>query len=292
MSLKAHLVSISAGEPAAIALRLTAVELLLRPMGPAFVLAPLLVVATLAILSTTLLFSPVIWYAAAALVAARIVADWPLPDNHIYLLGYWCLAVGLALGSRTPTLTLARSSRLLLGLAFGFAVLWKGVLSPDYRDGRFFTVTLITDPRFSDLTRLIGRLSADELAGNRRVLEPLPEGAELLNPPPLTTTRSFNALVIVATWGTLLLEGLLAAAFLVPGDGRLERLRHGLLLSFCLVTYAFAPVAGFGWLLLAMGCSLCKPDQHLLRVAYVAAWFSVLFYSEIPWTSPLVRWMS
>ena len=38
----------------------------------------------------------------ALLAAARIVAVWPLSDNHIYLLAYWCLAIGLALGRRRP----------------------------------------------------------------------------------------------------------------------------------------------------------------------------------------------
>ena len=41
-----------------------------------------------------------------------------------------------------PASQLARTNRLLLGLVFAFAVLWKAALSPDYRDGRFFAVTL------------------------------------------------------------------------------------------------------------------------------------------------------
>ena len=253
---------------------------------------PLLIAAVLALVSAPVLTSAAAWFAMSALVAARIAADWPLPDNHIYLLGYWCLAIALALGSRTPAETLARSSRLLLGLAFAFAVLWKGVLSPDYRDGRFFTVTLLTDPRFADVTRLVGHLSADALAESRRALEPLPEGAELLQPRTLGLTPSFNALAAAATWGTLLLEAMLAGVMLYGTGGGVERLRHGLLLAFCVVTYAIAPVAGFGWLLLAMGCSLCRPEQRLLQAAYVGAWFVVLFYAEINWASPLLQWMS
>ena len=58
------------------------------------------------------------------------------------------------------------------------------------------------------------------------------------------------------------------------------------------MTYAVAPVAGFGWLLLAMGCSLCRTDQRWLCAIYLAAWFTVLFYAEINWASPLLQWMS
>ena len=41
------------------------------------------------------------------LTAIRIADDWPLADNHIYLLGYWLLAVSLALRSRDAAATLA-----------------------------------------------------------------------------------------------------------------------------------------------------------------------------------------
>jgi hypothetical protein len=289
MSLRTRLVALSAAEPTALALRLTAVEILLRPMGPGWILAPLVLVATLALLATPVLFSAWTWYAASALVAARILVDWPEPDNHIYLLGYWCLAIGLTLGSQLSAARLAQASRLLLGFAFAFAVIWKAVLSPEYRDGRFFTVTLLTDPRFSDVTQLVGRMSGDALAANRRALEPLPDGAELVDPLALSLTPSFETLAFAATWGTLMFEALVAVAFLTWKAGSFEYARHGLLLLFCLVTYAVAPVSGFGWLLLAMGSSLCRPDQHLLRMMYVAAWFVVLFYGEIPWASTVLR---
>jgi hypothetical protein len=120
-------------------------------------------------------------------------------------------------------------------------------------------------------------------------LDPLPDGAELADPPSLSLTPSFGFLVFAATWGTLFFEALVAVAFLTWKPGRLEYTRHGILLLFCLVTYAVAPVSGFGWLLLAMGCSLCRPDQHILRAVYVAAWFVVLFYGEIPWATALLR---
>jgi hypothetical protein len=66
--------------------------------------------------------------------------------------------------------------------------------------------------------------------------------------------------------------------------------RHLPLLLFCLVTYAFAPVAGFGWLLLAMGLASCRPEQWLLRGSYIMMWLLVLLFDEIPWASLLVGW--
>src|ERR1700754_5072931 len=156
--------------PAEAALRLTAVDLLLRPMGPWGVRPLILALAGLALVLPRVLRSPATWYALAVLVAARIVADWPLPDNHIYLLAYWCLAVALALGACGGARTLLGSSRLLIGLAFLLAVVWKAALSPDYTDGRFFRVTLLTDERFADAGLLFRGLSAEHFEGDRAYL--------------------------------------------------------------------------------------------------------------------------
>src|SRR4029077_1076050 len=100
--------------------------------------------------------APVTWILVALLVATRIVAVWPLADNHIYLMAYWCLGIGIALSSQPPSATLAASSRWLLAGAFAMAVLWKAVLSPDYVDGRFFRVALLTDVRFADASLVFG----------------------------------------------------------------------------------------------------------------------------------------
>jgi hypothetical protein len=272
-------------------LRLTAVELLLRPMGPWGVRPLLLAAAGWALLSPRALRSAVTWYALTGLLTARIVADWPLPDNHIYLLTYWCLALALSLGAADPARALATSARSLIGIAFLMAVIWKAFLSPDYLDGRFFRVTWLTDARFTDAVQLFGQLSASQLTHNRELLAPLPEGAELLEPSLPSDPPAFRYLVLMSTWGVLALEALVAFAFLRP-RGQPGWLHHVSLMVFCGITYAIAPVAGFGWLLLTMGIALCRPDQRVFRATYLAMWFLVLFYSEIPWANLIVSWLS
>ena len=168
--------------PIHVALRLTLIWLLLRPMGPWYVRAPLLLLSMLGLVSGLWLRAPAVWLALARLVAVRLFVEWPLPDNHIYLLGYWCLGIALALRLADPASQLARTGRLLLGIVFAFAVLWKAVLSPDYRDGRFFAVTMLTDDRFADAVQLLGGLNDAQLRENRDYLTPLPGGAELLEP--------------------------------------------------------------------------------------------------------------
>jgi hypothetical protein len=268
---------------------LTAIVLLLRPLDLWWVAAPLLAAACLSLPSRTVRRAPVTWILVALLVGARIVAVWPLADNHIYLLAYWCLAIGLALSSGAPAATLSASSRWLLGAAFALAVLWKGVLSPDYVDGRFFRVTLLTDERFADAALVFGGLSREQMARNRAFLDPLPEGAELLTPPPFVEPPRLRAFAAMTTWGGLILEGLVALTCLVP-HRRLAPARHALLLAFCVTTYALAPVAGFGWLVATMGLAQCDPRQRALPGAYVAVFILILLYSEVPWAGVLADW--
>jgi hypothetical protein len=275
-------------EPIDIALRLTLIVLLLRPMEPWFVGAFVLLLAMLGLIGVGLR-APATWLALAVLIVTRLVVDWPMPDNHIYLLGYWCLGIAIALRCSEPSRALARTGRQLLALAFVCAVLWKGAISPDYRDGRFFAVTFLTDDRFEDAVQLFGGLSAAQLAESRQYLQALPEGAELLDPPRLHATPRFLWLVRAATWGGLALEAAIAMLWLAPARGRvLAPARHGALLLFCLATYALAPVAGFGWLLLVMGLATSTVDQRRLRAAYVAVFCAVLLYAEIPWASLVV----
>jgi hypothetical protein len=156
-------------------------------------------------------------------------------------------------------------------------------LSPDFLDGRFFRVTLLTDPRFGSVAQLIGGLSADQLKSNRRALELLPHGAELLDPPVVNEPARLRMFATASTWGILGLEATIAVLMLVPERRALVFLRHAALLSFCAITYAFAPVAGFGWLLLVMGLAQLEPAQVWLGRVYLTTFLAVLFFDEIPW---------
>jgi hypothetical protein len=281
------------GVDRALPLRLTLLVLVLRPPGDGSLKAATWLVAGAALVFPALTLSSLTWLALTLLVAARVVFDWPLADNHIYLLAYWCLAVTLALwydasaSSEWPAhdraddsrgsyhALLRRSSRWLIGFAFLCAVVWKAALSPDYLDGRFFRVTLSTDDRFAPLARAAG-LTDDQITANRHALEPLPPGAEAIDGPVLNEPPALRRVAGVLTWGGLALEILVALGFLLrPG-----RVAHASLLAFCALTYAVAPVAGFGWLVAVLGLATCAETQSRLRAAYVAAFALVLLYSE------------
>jgi hypothetical protein len=78
------------------------------------------------------------------------------------------------------------------------------------------------------------------------------------------------------------LEAMLAWAFLAARPATLHAARHLLLMVFAAVTYAVAPVAGFGWLLAAMGLAQCGEQQQVLRLAYVGVFALITIYAETP----------
>ena len=276
--------------PAALILRLTLVDLLLRPGGTWVVRPATLAIAALGLLAPAVLRAPIAWLALAGLTGWRVVADWPLSDNHAYLLSYWCLAVAIALWLPEGAGALRRSARWLMAMAFIFTVLWKGFLAPDYLDGRFFRVTLMVDERFASASQLFGGLTREELMANREALRPAPGGAELLEPLDLIEPPAFRRFASFATWWTLGIEAAIALLFLLPLRGRGVAMRHTVLLLFCATTYAFAPVAGFGWLLLVMGLSQCEERDRKWRFLYAAVFFFVLFVVEIPWARLALQW--
>ncbi len=270
-----------------LALRLTLLDLLLRPVGDWSVRPFVLALAAAGLLVPGWLRRPGLWLLLTALTALRVILDWPLADNHAYLLGYWCLAVTLSLLVSRSEASLALNGRWLIGLVFVFATLAK-VLSPDYLDGTFFRVSLLTDPRFEAASLLLGGLTPEQLGQQRAALAQHVDGPALtpLEPPP--RPARFEGLARLATLWTLALEGALALSFLWPLGRGPSRARHGVLLLFCATTYAVATVAGFGWLLLAMGVAQCEPERRGTRLLYLAVYALILAYREVPWATLLV----
>ena len=272
-----------------LALRLTLLAILLRPIGNWFLQPALLGVAAIGVALPGQLRRLPLWIALSALTALRVILNWPMADNHAYLLCYWYPAVSLALVSHDPRACLALNGRLLIGLAVALATLWKVALSPDYLDGRFFRVMMLTDLRFDGLTQLAGGLTPDLLESLRGFLTQHVDG-QLLDPldASLEPVR-FRWLAHLMTWWTVLLEGAVAVAFLWPVDRGPSKLRHALLLTFCGTTYAIAPVEGFGWLLIAMGVAQCEPARHKTQLLYLAVFALILFYREVPWAERLLE---
>jgi hypothetical protein len=268
---------IASNDPMALALRLTALGLLLRPVGGPRLRPAFLALAAFLLVAPRARYARVGWAALLVLAVARLVADWPLGDNHAYLLAYWCLAVTLAFGDVDPRGALAENGRLLIGLTFAFAILWKAVLSSDFADGTFFRVTILADPRLAGLAPVASGLSPEDLSRWRDWIG----GHALASEAPGPVPTRLAAVAGVATAWTLLIEAAAAASFLAPSRWRLARARDALLVVFCATTYAVIPVTGFAWLLLAMGAAQSSPERSAWRAAYVAVFVWVAFAAAL-----------
>lgn len=276
-----------------LALRLTLLDLLLHPIGPWAIRPVLLSLAGGGLLVPGWLRRPVLWFVLAGLTATRFISDWPLADNHAYLISYWCIAIGISLVVRDTSHCLAQNGRLLIGLVFAFAVLWKLWLSPDFIDGTFFRVTMLRDPRFNEWTQLTTGLTADEIEIQREGLDRHLDAPPFEIEPGEPLPARLEWVADLSTIWTAAIELWIAVAFLWWRDGWLSRIRHGLLIVFCATTYAVATVEGFGWVLIAMGVAQCgsistRAGRSYVIPSYVACYALILFYREIPWARLLL----
>lgn len=206
---------------------------------------------------------PVFWLAAALALGVELVRNWWTTDDHIFLLAYWLLAMGFALLQPAPAAAAATSARWLLGLVFLFATVWK-LVSPVYVSGEMFHYLLLVDPRLSRVTAWVGLLPAETLRANFEAAATLGGTGALAVA--LRDAPGVASLATALTWLTVALEGILAAAFLVPRTP--PWMRDALLFVFLAGTYLLAPVVLFGVLLCAMGLSFGTPRfSHAYLVA-------------------------
>ena len=274
---------IEAAGSADLASRLTLLALLLHPVGNASIRFWILGLAGAGLLIPNLFRRPLLWGGLAILTGSRVVSDWPLSDNHAFLLSYWCLAIALSWFVEDRDRFLAILGRWLIALVFAFSTLWKLVLAPDFVDGTFFRVTLLVDPRFESFTRLAGGLSIEQIESARSAIERHIDGGTLEVVAAAMPSVRFERLALAITAWTLAIEFALAVTFGWWRGRGVSRLGDGLLILFCASTYAVATVEGFGWLLISMGIAQSESGHMRTRIAFLSTFVLILVYREVPW---------
>jgi hypothetical protein len=211
----------------------------------------------------------------------RTLTDWWFQDNHLFVFTYWCLTLALALRLAQPLPALATSARLLVGLSFALATLWKAFLSPDYMDGTYFHHTVLTDPRFRDLGAILGRVPESLYTANLDQLARLRAWRPDVQEVSVQTTWAMGILSQVLTWWTVGIEALLGLCFLWPREGGPRRIRNWVLLLFGWTTYAVATVPTFGWTLMTLGAAQCEPGERVERLLYAVTCALILIYAYV-----------
>jgi hypothetical protein len=215
------------------------------------------------------------WLLVSCILVVRHFTHWYGLDNHQWLLTYWFVAAGLCRLARDRDAALQLCARLLVGSCFLLAFAWK-LATPEFRDGAFFEITLLTDSRFAGLAQVAADLPASRIqALGASIRELLSTGGQVesvvfASPPRLQVVSR-----LLTAW-TLLIEGALALGFLWPRPPALVRKgRHLLLLTFVVTTYAVAPVIGFGWVLIAIALATCAGESTRIRCLYLAIYIAL-----------------
>ncbi|MEO0457759.1 MAG: hypothetical protein AAF152_14440 [Cyanobacteria bacterium P01_A01_bin.114] len=195
-----------------------------------------------------------LWLGTSVLLSLNNLNGWSVLVNHEYLITYWVIVCAIAVWSTTPKKVLAWNARLLIGLCFLFATLWK-FISGEYLNGSFLHLTFLLDSRLEMGAVLMGGINPESLATNQRLFETLQTTTA---PLALETTPLLSVVSVILSYWTLLIEGGVAIAFLMPGLKWLYQRRDGLLMLFIVTTYSVIPVFGFGAILMIMGLAQCK----------------------------------
>ncbi len=210
--------------------------------------------------------NPLFWFLLTGTHFLWIVSAYEVADNHRYLEGYWCLAIGISLwaGGAEASPCLALNARLLIGLCFFFAVLWKAS-SGGYRNGSFFVERLLFERRFLPLALWVGGLRPKVQIRHLEARRSLSAGRSDLERVPVPTRLRRTGLVLA--WWTLGIEVLIAALFLLPLPG-LDTWRALSLGFFVVTSYLLVPVPTFGQILLLMA-SVTLEDVRLRLIVLV-----------------------
>jgi hypothetical protein len=270
-------------------LRLTLLGIALDPPLLWFERLPPMLLAGLGLALPATLRARWLWAGLLACATWPLVWQWPFPDNHDYLTAIWCLAVLCALSVADAPGALAHHARRLVGLSFAFATLWKVALAPDFLDGRFMRLTLLTDGRFENLAVLAGGMTWDDWDRNDAAIDAVLSGETSWEESGFAEPPALRALAGALTAFTAVIEAAIAAAFLWPAGRGLSRLRDALLLGFAVTTYSFATVRGFGWLLMSLGAA--QAERRGARAAYLAAFALIGLYRAVPWSRALIEWL-
>lgn len=195
-------------------LAMTLIEVLLHTAGRAT--AVVSVLAILGLLYRPAARHPLFWLAVAGIIlVATIVPSWETMFNHDWAIFYWALTLGIALWWRNPEDILAGSARLIIGLVFLFAVIWKAI-TPEFPNGNFFELTMLTDERFEVVGQIAGAPDGAAAAHREGIGAWRDQG---LGAPPAVALESGSAVPafaqFMAIW-TLLIEGSIALLFLLP----------------------------------------------------------------------------
>ena len=265
-------------------LRLSAFVILIYGSQSEVLGALFIVLAGAGLIAPALLRRPLFWL---VLLSASVVfhgMKWFEVDNHQFLLGYWMLTIALALHRPRPPRALAQGACLLIGACFACGVFWK-LFGGQFIDGSFLHVSFLWNEKFLPFTHAFSGLTHDQVAHAKESVTLLQAGLFTTDTLTLPTTERLRLMALVASTFTIVIESLIALAFLFAGRAPYW-VRHALLLGFIVLVYPIATVPGFACLLITMGLADLQERRGGLRDMYLLA-FALSVLSFVPKSAPV-----
>lgn len=271
--------------PLDIVLRVTALTTAFYAGGFWYLAIPAKMICAAMLVFPFILRSTLPWTALLIVMTFSNGVNWFVIDNHKYLLTYWLLAVALALSAGMNTrAVLSFNGHWMIVLCFAFAFLWK-LTGGEYLNGKFFTFTFLTDPRFAVPVSALTGVDLAILEANRGLIgfaRTFPTADTVVS---LKGIHEVYPFAIFASYWTLLIEFGVAVSWAMAAHWRRVQLFADiLLLVFILTTYVLAPVVGFATLLCLFGLATTINDRSFSFrcLLYVIA-VGVIQLSGVPW---------
>jgi hypothetical protein len=239
-----------------------------------YVRVPLTILVLFGIIVRELRAKPWFWFVIASFILSHDIVTWPGVDNHKWLMGWWTGAMWMVhLAPQASQLAVMKvNARLMLGLVFTLATLWK-IWTPQYMEGSFFEYELLADKRFKEAAIWVGGATDEGLDKNRDMKNDLltsyRKDAEPLEFVGFESGEYVDLLAVGMTWWTIAIEGALGVLALWPGNGMIAIARTLVALAFTASTYLLAPVMGFGWMVIILGFGQCPERYKKLRVSFL-----------------------
>lgn len=252
-------------------LRITLLLLVFYGSSTIWLDVPLRIICGLMLIAPAFLSNQVLWLVICAFVWTVNANDWLWIDNHKILISYWCLVCALAVSSQEPDRVLSWNARLLIGLSFAFATIWK-IIGGEYWNGAFLHHTFLIEYRVETVATIISGLSPDILPQNQILVEILSSFPNIVQSVTLFSSPRLEMITLVASYWTLFIEGIIALAFLGKSFSWLFQIRNWLLIIFIVTTYFLLPVLGFAYILAIMGFAQCSIDSRYQRIIYIFLW--------------------
>lgn len=237
------------------------------------------------VLCATMLVAPqfltrrFLWAILVILFTITNLVFWYQFDNHHYLTNYWCLVCAIAVSAENAEEIMAHNARLLIGLCFFLATLWK-IFAGQYFDGSFLQLTFLVDQRLEIGAYIFGGLDSELLYNNRELLDYF-AAVDLGEAALLTSSPQLAFLSVILSYWTLFWEGIIAIAFALPRLKWLYERRDLLLIFFILSTYPLVPVSGFAGLLAIMGFAQCRGDRQSIQLTYLLIFLLIPLWIDL-----------